>query len=67
MLPKLAQVEQNWIIFTPYGFIRNLWQIHFWDSHRKFWEKIELGILILMGNTVLQKYYFMKLKIFPIF
>ena len=32
-------MDRNWIIFTHYGFIKNLWQIHPRDSHVKFTEK----------------------------
>ena len=31
--PKPTEMEQNWIIFTPYGSIKNLWKIHPRDSH----------------------------------
>ena len=39
LLLKLAEMEQNWIMFTPYCFIKNLWQIHLHNSHVKFTEK----------------------------
>ena len=39
MLLKLTEIEQNWIIFMPYGFIKNLWQICLRDSHVKFTGK----------------------------
>ena len=39
MLLKLTEIERNWIVFTPYGFINNLWQIHLRDSHVKFMGK----------------------------
>ena len=39
MLPKLTKMVQNWIIFTPYGFIKNLRLIHARDSHVKFTGK----------------------------
>ena len=32
-------MEQNWITFTPYGLIKNLWQIHPRDSHVEFMGK----------------------------
>ena len=34
---------QNWIIFTPYGLIKNLLQIHSRDSHMKFTGKNKVG------------------------
>ena len=43
MLPKLTEVERNWIMFTPYGFIKNLGQIHLRDSHVKFTGKNKVG------------------------
>ena len=36
MLSKLTEMEQNWIIFIRYGFIKNLWQIHLRESHMNF-------------------------------
>ena len=39
MLPKLTEMEWNWIIFTPYGSINNLRQIQLSDSHTKFTGK----------------------------
>ena len=39
MLPKFAEMEQNWIMFTPYDFIKNFRQIHLRNSHMKFKEK----------------------------
>ena len=36
LLLKLVEMEQSWIMFTPYGFIKNLWQIHLSNSHMKF-------------------------------
>ena len=35
MLAKCAEMEQNRIMFTPYGFI------HLRDNHRKFLEKMK--------------------------
>ena len=43
MLPKLTEMEQNWIISTPYGLIKNLWQIHSRDSHVEFTGKNKVG------------------------
>ena len=43
MLPKLTKMEQNWIIFTPYGFMKDLRQIHQRDSHMKFTGKNKVG------------------------
>ena len=44
-------MERNWIIFTPhapsplpYGFIKNLRQIHWTDSQRNFQEKTKSAI-----------------------
>ena len=37
MLPKLREMEENWL--TPYGFVKNLQQIHLRDSHMKFTGK----------------------------
>ena len=34
---------QNWIIFTPYGLIKNLLQIHSRDSHMEFTGKNKVG------------------------
>ena len=45
ILSKLTEMEQNWIIFTPYSLIKNLWQVHSRDSH--MWnsrEKIKSAI-----------------------
>ena len=39
MLVKLTKMKRNWIIFPPFGFIKNLWQIHLRDSHGKSPEK----------------------------
>ena len=36
-------------------------------SYLAHYDPLLQGILISMGNTVLQKYYFMKFIIFPIF
>ena len=36
-------MEQNWITFTPYGLIKNLWYIHPRDSHVEFMGKNEVG------------------------
>ena len=38
-----TEVEENWIIFTPYGFIKNLPQIHPRDSHMEFTGKNKVG------------------------
>ena len=39
MLLKLTEMERNWIIFTPYGSIKNLWRsiwgIATWNSREK--------------------------------
>ena len=43
MLPKLIEMEQNWVIFTPYGFIKNFWPIHLRESHVKFMGKNKVG------------------------
>ena len=32
----LTEMEQNWIIFTPYGIIKNLRQIHSKNRHVEF-------------------------------
>ena len=39
MLPKPTEIEQIWIIFTPYVFIKNLWQIHLTDEGFPYWGK----------------------------
>ena len=43
MLPKLTEMEWNWIMFFPYGFIKNLWQIHLRNRHVKFTGKHKVG------------------------
>ena len=64
ILPKLTEMERNWIIFTPYGTIKNLWQIHSRDCHVEFTAKIKSAIpreqnyaawLVKNGKTVLSK------------
>ena len=42
-LPKLTEMQQNLIMFTSYGFIKNLWQIHLKDSHMKLTRKNKVG------------------------
>ena len=64
MLPKLTEMEQNWIILTVYTFIKNLWQIQLRDSHMKFtgknkvgnimWEKLH-SLIGQKGKTVFRK------------
>ena len=39
IMPKPTKMERNWIIFTPYGFMKNLRQIHPKDSHMEFTGK----------------------------
>ena len=39
MLLKLTEMQRNWIVFTPYGFINNLRHINLRDSHVKFMGK----------------------------
>ena len=43
MLPKLTEMDRNWIMFTRYGFTKNLGQIHLRDSHIKFIGKNKVG------------------------
>ena len=50
MLLKLTEMEQNWIIFTPYSFIKNLQHTQLRDSHMKFTKKNKVG------NTTWAKY-----------
>ena len=61
-LAKLTEMEQNWIMFTPYGFIKSLpWsEIATWNS----WEKLKSAIsreqnctawLVVNGKTVFSK------------
>ena len=44
-------MERNWIIFTPYGFIKNLRYIHPRDSHVEFMGKNKVG------NTTWAQYF----------
>ena len=44
MLPKLTEMEQNWIMFTPYGLTKNLWQIYLRDSLLEFTGKNNVAI-----------------------
>ena len=44
MLPKLTEMERNWITFTPYGFIKNLRLIHQRESHMRFTGKMKAAI-----------------------
>ena len=40
MLQKLTEMERNWIIFTPYGFIKYLQLIHvIGEPHEIHWKK----------------------------
>ena len=64
ILPKLTEMEQNWITFTRYGLIKYLWQIHSRDSHVEFTEKLKSAIpqeqnyvawLVKNGKTVFSK------------
>ena len=43
MLLRLTEMEENLIMFTPYVFIKSLWQVHLRDSHMKFMGKNKFG------------------------
>ena len=55
---KLTEMEQNWVIFTPYGLIKNIWRIHLRESHVKFMGKNKVGKmtwLVKNGKSVFSK------------
>ena len=43
MLPKFTEMELNWIIFNPYGLIKNLRHIDQRDGHVKLIGKNKDG------------------------
>ena len=64
MVPKLAEMEQSWIMFTSLWFHQKSLAIHLRDSHVKFKEKIKSAIpreqncvtlLVKNGKTVFSK------------